>query len=142
EGGQAKLDEATALKLKAESPADLEKVVVLCEEAIAQGLDEGSERLAKQLIAASAFQRAQLMIQSLPSIANNPNAVRKPRRKTINEPKIAVENNPSLAEAFILMAKLETLLGGDRSAALENHNRAIEALKDKPVDLSAAYIMR
>ena len=40
------------------------------------------------------------------------------------------------------MAKLETLPGGDRSAALENLNRAIQALKDKPVDLSAAYIMR
>lgn len=142
EGGQAKLDEATALKLKAESPADLAKVVELCEAAIADGLDDGSERLAKQLIAAAAFQRAQLMVQSLPSIANNPNAVRQLRRKTLDELKKAVENNPTLAEAFILMAKLETLLGGDRSAALENLNRAIEVLKDKPVDLSAAYIMR
>lgn len=142
EGGQAKLDEATALKLKAESPADLAKVVALCEEAIADGLDDGSKRLAKQLIAAAAFQRAQLMVQSLPSIANNPNAVRQLRRKTLDELKKAVENNPTLAEAFILMAKLETLLGGDRSAALENLNRAIEVLKDKPVDLSAAYIMR
>lgn len=142
EAGQGKLDEATALKLKAESPADLGKVVELCEAAIAEGLDEGSKRLAKQLIAASSFQRAQLMIQSLPGIANNPNAVRQLRRKTLDELKKAVENNPTLAEAFILMAKLETLPGGDRSAALENLNRAIDVLKDKPVDLSAAYIMR
>ncbi len=142
ENGQAKLDEATALKLKAESPADLGKVIELSEAAIESGLDEGNKRLAQQLIAASSFQRAQLMIQSLPSIANNPNAVRQLRRKTLDELKKAVENNPTLAEAFILMAKLETLPGGDRSAALDNLNRAIEVLKDKPVDLSAAYIMR
>lgn len=142
DGGQAKLDEATSLKLNASSPADLGKVVELCEAAIAAGLDEGSQRLAKQLIAASSFQRAQLMIQSLPGVANNPNAVRQLRRKTLDELKKAVENNPSLAEAFILMAKLEALPGGDRSQALDSLNRAIEVLKDKPVDLSAAYIMR
>ncbi len=142
ESGQAKLDEATALKLKAESPADLGKVVELSEAAIESGLDDGNKRLAKQLIAAASFQRAQLMIQSLPGVANNPNAVRQLRRKTLDELKKAVENNPALAEAFILMAKLETLPGGDRSAALDNLNRAIEVLKEKPVDLSAAYIMR
>lgn len=142
EGGQAMLDEATSLKLKANTPAELGKVVETCEAAIAAGLDEGSLRLAKQLIAASSFQRAQLMIQSLPSVANNANAVRQLRRKTMEELKKAVENNPSMAEAYILMAKLESLPGGDRSQALDSLNRAIEALKDKPVDLSVAYIMR
>ncbi len=142
EAGQAKLDEATALKLNANSLADLGKVVELCEEAISVGLDDGSQRLAKQLIAAAAFQRAQLMVQTLPGVANNPNAVRQLRRKTLDELKKAVENNPSLAEAYILMAKLEALPGGDRTAALEALNSAIDALKDKPVDQSAAYIMR
>ena len=142
EGGQAKLDEATSLKLNANTPAELGKVVEACEAAIAAGLDEGSLRLAKQLIAASSFQRAQSMIQAFPSVANNANAVRQLRRKTMDELKKAVENNPSMAEAFILMAKLESLPGGDRSQALDSLNRAIEVLKDKPVDLSVAYIMR
>ncbi len=141
EEGQAKLDEATSLKLKANTPDELGKVVEACEAAIAAGLDEGSLRLAKQLIAASAFQRADLMYQSLPSVANNANAVRQLLRKIKEDLKKAVENSPSMAEAFILMAKLETL-GGDRSQAIDNLNRAIEALKDKPVDLSVAYIMR
>lgn len=140
--GQAKLDEATALKLNATTPADLGKVIELCEEALKAGIDAGNTRLAKQLIAASAFQRAQLMVQSLPAVANNPNAVRQLRRKTMEELTKAVENNPQLAEAFILMAKLETLPGGDRGAAMNHLNKAIENLQDKPVDQSKAYILR
>ena len=141
-GGQSKLDEATALKLNAATPADLGKVIELCEQALEAGLDEGSTRLAKQLIAASAFQRAQLMVQSLPAVANNPNAVRQLRRRTMDELKKAVENNPALAEAFILMARLEALPGGDRGAAMDYLNQAIDNLKDKPVDQSQAYVLR
>jgi tetratricopeptide (TPR) repeat protein len=141
-GGQAKLDEATALKINASSPADLGKVIELCEEAIKAGLDEGSTRLAKQLIAASAFQRAQQMVQGLPAVANNPSAVQRLRRRTMDELTKAVDNNPKLAEAFVLMAKLEALPGGDRAAALEHLNKAIQALHDKPVDQSQAYFLR
>ncbi len=141
-GGQAKLDEATTLKLNAATPADLGKVIELCEEALKAGLDDGNSRLAKQLIAASAFQRASIMIQSLPAVAGNPNALRTLRRKTMDELKKAVDNNPKLAEAYILMAKLEALSGGDRDAAMEYLNKAIENLQDKPVDQSVAYFLR
>ncbi len=141
-GGQAKLDEATSLKLNAATPADLGKVIELCEQAIEAGLDEGNTRLAKQLIAASAFQRASQMVQSLPAVANNPNALRQLRRRTMDELKKATENNPNMAEAFVLMAKLEALPGGDRDAAMEHLNKAIDSLQDKPVDQSQAYILR
>ncbi len=140
--GQAKLDEATDAKLNASSPADFEKVVELCEEAIKAGLDDGGTRLAKQLLAAAAFQRAQIMVQGLPAAANNPNAMRQLRRRTMESLSKAVENNPTLAEAFVLMAKLEALPGGDRAGAMEHLTKAIELLKDKPVDQSGVYIMR
>ncbi|MCA9133094.1 MAG: tetratricopeptide repeat protein [Planctomycetales bacterium] len=142
QAGQDKLDEATSLKLNATSPADLGKVIELCEQAMAQGLDEGSERLAKQLLAASAFQRAQLLIQNLPGVANNPRAVTKLRDQTMADLEKAVEFNPRLAEAFVLMAKLQALPGGSRANAMESLNQAIELLKDKPVDQSEAYILR
>lgn len=140
--GQAKLDEATTLKLKAATPADLGKVIELCEEAIKAGLDDGDTRLAKQLIAASAFQRASTMLQSLPAAANNPNALRQLRRRTMDDLKKATENNPKLAEAFVLMAKLEALPGGDPDAAMDYLNKAIDNLQDKPVDQAQAYILR
>jgi tetratricopeptide (TPR) repeat protein len=140
--GQAKLDEATGLKLQAESPADLGKVIELCEEALKAGLNEGDARLARQLLAASAFQRAQLFVQLLPRIAGNPRQLQKVRRDAMDDLEKAVENNPQLAEAFTLMAKLETLPGGDRTNAMESLNKAITILKDKPIDLSEAFILR
>lgn len=140
--GEAKLNDATAAKLNASSPADFEKVIELCEEALAEGLDDGGTRIAKQLLAAAALQRAQIMVQGLPAAANNPNALRQLRRKTMDSLNKAVEANPELTEAFLLMAKLETLPGGNRTQAMEYLTKSIDLLKDKPVDRSAVYIMR
>jgi len=140
--GQTKLDEATIKKLDANSPADLGKVIELCETAIALGLDEDNTRLAKQILSSSALQRAQLMIQQLPAVANNRGALNQLRVKTLEDLEKAVANDPQLAEAWILMAKLETLPGGSRAKSLEHINQAIEALKDKPVDQANAYILR
>ncbi|MEZ6136284.1 MAG: hypothetical protein R3C53_15420 [Pirellulaceae bacterium] len=45
--GLSKLDEATDAKVTAETPADLAKVIELCEEALDLGLDESNAKLAK-----------------------------------------------------------------------------------------------
>lgn len=140
--GQDKLDEATSKKLTAESPADLGKVIELCDEAIELGLDQGNLRLAKQILAASALQRAQLLVQQLPRMAANPNAMRELRRRTTSDLEKAIENNPKLADAFILLARVETLPGGSRENAIDHLSSAIELLDDKPVDQSRAYILR
>ncbi len=140
--GQDKLDEATSVKLGAESPADLAKVIELCEEAIDLGLDEGNLKLAKQVLAASALQRAQMLVQQVPRVAGNPNALRQLRRQTMADLNKAIDSNPKLAEAHILRARVETLPGGSRENALKDMDRAIELLEDKPVDQSKAYILR
>ncbi len=140
--GQSKLDEATDKKIEAKSPADLGKVIELCQEAIDEGLDEGNEQLARQLLAASALQRAQMLLQALPRIANNPNALRRFRRDTIADLELAVENDPQMPDAFMLMGRLETLPGGSREKGLEHLTKAIELLEDRPVDQSKAYILR
>lgn len=140
--GQDKLDEATSAKLGARSPADLGKVIELCEEAMELGLDEGNAKLAKQVLAASALQRAQMLVQQLPRMAANPNAVRQLRRQTMSDLKKAVENNPKLSEAFLLMARIEMLPGGDQKNAMDSADTAIELLKDQPVDQAKAYILR
>ena len=139
---QAKLDEATERKLNAESPADLAKVIELCEQAIESGLDETSSQMAKGMLAASALQRAQLLLQSLPRVANNANALRNLTLAMRADLEKAIANNPKLAEAHVLLARLETLPGGSIDRAMQHMNLAIEALKDKPVDQAIAYIQR
>lgn len=140
--GLDKLDQATELKLGASSPADLGKVIELCEEALELGLDDGNAALANQVLAASALQRAQMLWQQLPRIANNADAVRRLQSRTMEDLEKAVKANPKLPEAFILMAKIEALIATDRDAAKAHLTKAIELLEDKPIDLSNAYIMR
>lgn len=140
--GQAKLDEATDQKLDSKTPADLGKVIELCEEAIAAGLDEGNMALAKQLLAASALQRAEMSFQTLPRMANNPNALRNLARRIKSDLEKAIENNGKLADAFLLMANIERLMGGSRETTMQNLDKAIELLADRPVDQSEAYILR
>ncbi|QDV24373.1 tetratricopeptide repeat protein [Aureliella helgolandensis] len=140
--GVEKLDQATDAKIGAQSPADLGKVIELCEQAIELGLDEPNAKLANQILAASAFQRAQLLWQQLPRIASNPAAVGRLRERTVEDLEKAVAANPNLPDALILMAKIKALAGGSRSQAKEHVDQAIELLKDKPVDLSSALILR
>src|SRR5262245_38175233 len=56
--GQADLDQATDIKIAAETLADLEKVVSLCESAIRKGLSKENEPFAKQLLASTLYQHA------------------------------------------------------------------------------------
>ncbi len=140
--GQAKLDEATEKKLTAESPADLSKVIELCEQAIDLGLDEVGSQMAKSMLAAAALQRAQHMLQNLPRVANNPNALRNLSKAMRADLDKAIANNPKLADAYILLAQLETLPGGSRERALEYVDSAIKAVEDKPVEQASAYALR
>jgi tetratricopeptide (TPR) repeat protein len=140
--GQDKLDEATSLKLDAKTPDQLKKVIDLCEQAIKDGLDEGNTQLANQVLAAAAFQRAQMMVQQLPRVANNPGAVRRLRDETMSDLDKALGANPQLVEALLLKTRLEALPGGSRENALKTITKAIELLKDKPVDQASAYILR
>ncbi|MCC6507986.1 MAG: tetratricopeptide repeat protein [Pirellulaceae bacterium] len=140
--GQAKLDEATSLKLDANTPAKLAKVIELCEEAIADGLDDDNKSIAKQFLAASALQRAKLMVQQLPRVANNANQLRRLKTELENDVKKAIENDPAFPEAHMLAAQINMLPQADEVAALGHVNKAIELLKDSPVDQSAAYMLR
>lgn len=140
--GQGSLDEATSLKLDAESPADLEKVIKLCEKAIDEGLDEGNLMIANQVLAGTAMQRAELLVQQLGSVAANRGAVNNLLRAARRDLNKAVKSNPKMHEAYVLLAKLEVLPGGSRDQALEYLNTAIELLASQPVEQAKVYLMR
>lgn len=140
--GLTKLDEATSKKIGARSPRDLAQVIELCEEAIQLGLDEDNARLAKKVLSASALQRAELLWQQLPALARNPNAVRKLRDETVSNLETAIEANPKLDTALMLLAEIEASLGGSRDAAMENVDKAIGLRADKPAALAKSYLFR
>lgn len=140
--GQTKLDEATDAKLDAKTPADLGKVIELCEEAIELGLDEGGDSLAKSLLAATALQRAKLLASRIPQLANNPGALRRLRRQAMDDLEKATENEPTMAEPFIIIAQLEALPGGDIENARKALDKAIENYADEKDQQARAYLLR
>lgn len=140
--GQAKLDEATSLKLDANSPAKLTKVIELCEEALSEGLDDGNTAIAKQVLAASALQKAKMIAQQLPRAAPNQNQLRRLKAELEADLDKAMTNDPTLAEAFMLAAQVSMLPPSDNAKAMNYVNKAIELLKDSPVDQSEAYMLR
>jgi tetratricopeptide (TPR) repeat protein len=140
--GQAKLDEAISAKLDANTPAELAKVIKLCEEALKQGLDEGNAQIAREILSASAIERAKQSIQQLPQIARNPNAVRRLKTDILGDLDKAIESAPESAEPHLIAARIHLLPPADRQAALQHIDDAIALLKENPSELSAAYLMR
>lgn len=135
--GQEKLDEATGLKLDANTPAKLAKVIQLCEEAISDGLDDENKEVAKQFLAASAIQRAKLLAEQIPRL-NNPNQLRRLRNEIVSDIKKAIEADPNSAEAQMLGAQVAS----EPEEAIKHVDKAIELLKEDPEEQSKAYMLR
>ncbi len=140
--GLDKLDEATSLKAEANNPTKLAKVIELCEQAIKAGLDSDNLQLAKQILSDSALQRAKMVLQQLPRVANNAQSVQRLRTQALRDVEKAIESNPKSPEAHMLNARLQALPGGDADKAIESIDKAIGLLNDKPKEKSAAYILR
>ena len=73
---------------------------------------------------------------------NNPRAVRQLKGLAMTALNKAVEADSQLAEAWVLMAKVEAMVGEGRDKAKQHLDKAIGLLKDKPMDLSNAYVLR
>lgn len=135
--GQQTLDEATDLKLDAQTPDQLARVIELGEKAIAEGLEEEDVQVAKQLIAAASLQRAELYYnQIVQSRAQNPTILRRLRGNILKDLQRAIENDSTLAEAYLMLAKVE-----EPPKGLEAIKKGIELLKDRPTELAQALLV-
>lgn len=140
--GQEDLDKATELQVTAQSLGDLEKVIQLTEDAIKKGLDAGNEQFAKQLLSSTLFQHAERLCG--PIFAQNPPDQRWPmlRRFALRDLERAIEVDPKLADAHMLIGRLHTLPGGDRERALKGLNGAISLLDEDPKRRAEALVYR
>jgi tetratricopeptide (TPR) repeat protein len=138
--GQADLDEAVIQRIDAESIEQLESVAALIESAIKKGLDGENESFAKKVLGSVLFQRSQQLAAGM--------VQERGRRRTELQQEVmenlrrAVENDPSLVEAYLLIARLNMLPGGDKDEITAATTRAIELLEDEPVERSAALVLR
>lgn len=144
--GQAALDEATTLKLEAQSLNDLGQVIELAESAIKQGLDEEGEKFAKQMVASTAFQRGEKLAEAI--IDRAPVAPQWPQIRSLAliDLEKAVKYDSQLGEAYYLIGQLYALPGGDRDKAQAAAGKAVALLEmkqnEKQSELSKALVLR
>ncbi len=136
------LDQATDLKLNAESMTDLEKVVTHCEQALAKGLNAENAAFARQLMSATLYEHAARIGEVI--FDKNPpdrrwHLLRQFALRDLNK---ALEISPDSAEVHLLVARLEALPGGDRGKGRASADRAVALLADNKLELSAALVQR
>lgn len=140
--GQEDLDKATELQIRAESLADLEEVGKLCEQALKKGLDEGNQTFAKQLLSSTLFQHASRLTQ--PIFEQTPPDRRWPllRQFALRDLERAVEVEPSLGDAHLLIAKLQGLPGGDVPRAVKAASAAVNLFGEDAKKQAEALVVR
>ena len=140
--GQADLDKATIMKLKAKSADDLVAVAALCESAIDSGLSAESEEYARSLWVSCLYERALAM--SRPVLAARPVHPRWPqiRRLVLAELEKAIEVDENIGDVHLLAAQLEALPGGNRTNAFESASQAVELFEDDAQKQAQAYVIR
>lgn len=138
--GQADLDEAMVLRIDADNAEKLQGVTALVESALAKGLSDESKTFAKKMLASLQLERGQAIAAQL--MQGGGRRLRQLRAEAMESLKSAVENDPELVEAYMLIGRLNLLPEGDSQEVVKAATKAIELLKDNPVEQSDAYLLR
>jgi tetratricopeptide (TPR) repeat protein len=140
--GQGELDKATELQIQAQTLADLEQVTKLCEEALKKGLDEGNQAFAKQLLSSTLFQHASRLTE--PIFEQSPPDRRWPllRQFALRDLERAVEVEPGLGDAHLMIAKLHLLPGGESVRAEKAASAAVNVFEGDPKKQAEALVFR
>ena len=142
--GLEDLDKATELQLAAQTSADFEQVVSLCESAMKKGLDKENTEFAKQLIVSSLWQQASQHAARIFGQARPDPDWRNIRQEVTKVIDRILQYDGSFAEAHVLNAKLQALPGGDREKVTKSIEAAIESYKAKRdhKELAKTYLLR
>ncbi len=140
--GLADLDDAIVKKIDATSEAELEEVATLIESAIKKGLDDENKSFAKKMLGGIALQRGQALVNKMMQGGGGQAKLQQLRSDALNSLEKAVENDPTLADGQLLIARLSMLPGGNPKRALDATTAAIENLADDPTKRSGAFVLR
>ncbi len=140
DAGQGDLDEAVILRIDAASPEELAKVSGLLKSAVKKGLSDENNKFAKKMLGSILFQEAQETAAQI--VRSRGQNLVQLRDEAVVKLKEAVKHDPQLVEAYLLLARMNMTPGGDKSEIQYATGKAIELLKDDPVEKSAALVLR
>jgi len=135
--GQDDLDKATALKMMAKSPKQLQNVIDLCDSAIKKGLNKENTAFARQMQNSTLMQRA--MMYSAPIFAGNSitkkqlpaEGVKLLRKLALADLDKLLAQDNKMGMALLLAARLNMLSQDGHKRALELANQAAKVFKGK-----------
>ena len=146
--GQADLDKAISLKLTAKKLNELAEVADLCEAAIKKGFQGENagenDQFARSLLVASLYQRTEQLTNAMVQSALSGSSWQKVRATALADLDRILKYDPNFADAYLMIARLKMLPGGDRAAAAKAVDKAL-ALLEKGSDketLSEALVLR
>ena len=140
--GGEDLDKAFDQKIKAQSTKDLDDVVSLCKSALEKGLDEEGTVQAKQLAASALFEHADQLGQRIFTAGEQDPRWRMYRTQALKRLDEATEFQPDMVQAFLMIARLNLLPGGNQDKAKKAIDSAIEFSEDDDAEKSKALFMR
>jgi tetratricopeptide (TPR) repeat protein len=140
--GQDDLDRAIETKLSAESYRELGLVADLCQSALSKGLSKDNQAFAKQLLASTLLKRAEVVSSPLVEGAQLDVQAAQRWQLAVAELERAVQANPDLAPAQLLMGKLQSLPFGDADRAKQALDAAVRLIKDDDASLAEALRLR
>ncbi|MFZ5831219.1 MAG: tetratricopeptide repeat protein [Planctomycetota bacterium] len=130
--GQGDLDKATEAKLNATALKDLDEVIRLSESALKKGLDEGNTQFANSLLASTLTQRGSIRAAVVLRVPIGDPRVEQFRKAALSDLSRSVELDPAQAQAWLGIAQLERLPGGNTEKANEALDKAIQSAGDDP----------
>jgi len=142
EQGQDDLDRAIDTKLSARSVRDLNSVITLCESALDKGLSEKNQAFAKHLLASSLLERGSAICEMIFGRGAPPPQWPQMRQIGLADLERALQYDPALTDAHLLVARLQTLPGGDRKRAMTAINDLVRLSADEPEKQAEALMMR
>jgi tetratricopeptide (TPR) repeat protein len=144
--GQDDLDKATQLKVAAESPDDLAEVIDRLDAAIEKGLDDENEEFAQQMLVSTLMQRGTMYATAVFNLpGQDPQRgmrLMQFRSWALTDLQRALELDDKLAEANLIIGKLQSLPLGDNNAARRALTKVVKAEEATPEQKAEAFALR
>ena len=139
--GQADLDRALEARIDAKTIGDLDAILKLCRSALDKGLDEGNTKFAKKLQASTHYQRGEALAKQVLEPQGPNMQAAQMRDGAVGDLSEALAADPDIAEAYILIARLQLLPGGDVKQARSMLEKALTLKNVDPPTRANALLM-
>jgi len=139
--GLEDLNAAIDAKLEIEQLDDFGRVLSLCRKALDAGLDDDSRKFAEDLYTGTLMDRAGMLTEAIFESSRPDPQWPRIRAFAMRDLEEAVDRDPGLGGAHLMIARLQVLPGGDRKRAAAEAAKALDLLGDNKLEQARATLV-